>query len=383
MKIVPLFVLFLMPSAGSAQGMHVHHAFQNVCEGYMYYDEFADSVVWSTGDVGFSLYDLAPGFYGFEVYQNGQIVNQGTREVELVGWNFTSFGGDPYIFPGLVMITGTLDVPHCVGQIFTGVCCMPDSADTPLLVFQDGVPYPFTEVSLFDLDQPGECNGCTQVLCTYASFRFLAPPGHVYTVGVNDTACAGLVMSDTSITTPSCANLELVTQVVNASSGQADGAITLVQAIPDPNEPYPIQAPVTGTASLHQLPDGVNMGTFENVASAYWEGLSLGEYLLSFIPDAGCQSHSVTLEVGTGTTIEEQGRSSGVRAFPTADGRSIYLITDREGPVHVRIMDVNGRVVLQHQFTVGAVPIDDLAPGAYFVQAEQGGVTYRTRFNKQ
>lgn len=364
--------------------MHVHHAFQDVCTGYMYYDEFADSVVWSTGDVGYMLSDLAPGTYGFVVYENGQVVNQGSREVELVDWNFTSFNGDPYMIPGLVMFSGTLEVPHCVAQIFDGVCCMPDPAQTTLFVLQDGMPYPTTEVLWFDLNEAGECTGCTGLNCTYWVFQFLAPPGHVYTVGLNDPVCAGVVMSDTTIVAPSCANLELVMEVMDATNGQSDGSIVFVQAIPDPNEPYPIQAPVTGSALLYQMPDGELIGNFDNVASAVWDGLPSGEYVLTFMPDAQCQMHSITLLVGTGTTTAMDGVDEGrLRVFPAVADEVLYVISEHNGPIQIRILDLQGRVVANDRMFAGPYAVESLVPGPYLLIAEQDGTVIRTRFIKR
>ena len=372
----------LVPIMLSAQGMHVHHAFQDVCNGYIYYDQFADSVVWSTGDVGYMLSDLAPGTYGFQIFEGGQMVDQGTSEVELVGWNFTSFNADPYLYPGLVMFVGTIEVPHCVGQIFDGVCCLPDPEQTTLMVFQDGSPYAVTEVP-GQIVEAGDCNGCASVQCAYSVFFFLAEPGHAYTVGLNDVSCAGEVLADTTILAPSCANLELVTAVMDATSGQSNGSISLVDVIPDLTEPYPIQAPVTGLAYLIQLPEEVQLGVFEGVSSAEWTGLPIGEYLLVFMPDASCQGHSVVLQVGTSTALNDAGPGSGLRVFPTVADRTIALLSDGSGPIDLRIVDLHGREVVKEQVVAGSFPVDALVPGHYVIVAEQGGSTLRTRFIKR
>lgn len=375
-------LLGLPPIVTSAQGVHTHHAFQGVCDGYAYYDEFADSVVWSTGFVGWMLADLAPENYGFTAYLNGQVVNQGAFDVELVGWHI-SLIADPYSSPGLVLFTGQLEVPHCADQIFDGLCCDPDPSQTSLLVLQDGEAYQLAEVIFPELNEEAECAGCEQVQCDYSLFGFYAPPGHLYTVGVNDQLCAGLVMADTSIITPSCGNLELVIEETDTETGQSDGSVAFIEAIPDTTEPFAIAAPVTGTAFLYLLPDGVLMGMFENAASAMWEGLAQGDYLLVFMPDAFCQTHSAQVHVGGTTDLSDRPGTGGLRIYPAVADRHIQVASESTLPVDVRIMDIHGRVVLNERTMTGPLPLQFLVPGTYLLLAQQGDWVLRTRFLKQ
>lgn len=381
MRQVLVFTILLSPFVAPGQGMHVHHAFSNVCQGYMYYDEPVDSVVWSTGAVGPELFNVPPGNYGFTAYVNGQVVNQGNPVVEEVGWNFFLVA-DPYSYPGHAFISVTLEVPHCVSQIFTDVCCHPDPAQTNIVVYQDGMEYPTTDVPIW-ITEDGDCNGCSSVNCDYGLALFLAPPGHEYTIGVNDATCAGLVMADTSVIANSCANLQLLTEVVDASPGQMDGTITFVEAVPDPTEPYPIEAPVSGTVQLIQMPDGVLMGEFPNATTAQWTGLPTGEYVLYFIPDQPCQPHTVPVLVGTATGLGDVQPVSTLRLFPTVADHSIQLASTVSSPIHLRITDVRGRMVMNQRIPAGSFSVDHLTPGMYGVLAEQDGSVLRTRFIKR
>lgn len=374
-------ILLLFPAMASAQGMHVHHAFTNVCQGYMYYDEPVDSIVWSTGAMGTELFNVPPGTYGFTAYVNGQVVNQGNPVVEEVGWNFF-LTTDPYLYPGSAFMTANLEIPHCASQIFSGVCCHPEPGVTDIIVYQDGVVYPTTEVPV-QLLSDGDCIGCENVNCDYWPVRFLAPPGHIYTIGVNDPTCAGLVMADTSVVAPSCANLQLLTEVVDASPGQADGVVTLMEAIPDLTEPQPIEAPVAGTAQLIKLPEGIAMGMFTNATTAQWTGLTAGEYTLYFRPDQPCQAHTIPVLVGTATGLGDVEPASALRLFPNVADQAIQLSSTASGPIHLRITDMRGREVVNTRLPAGPFPIDALAPGMYGVVAKQGGSALRTRFIKR
>ena len=375
-------LLALVASGSIAQGMHVHHAFANACNGYMYYDESVDSVVWSTGHVGPTLDDLPPGSYGFTAYQNGVVVNEGVREVELVEWSI-GFSADPSLYANAFFMSGTLEVPHCVSQIFSGVCCMPDPEQTVLTVFQDGEPYSLTEVPGIELDQIGECAGCVQLECAWWVYMFIAPAGHVYTLGLNDPVCQGLVMLDTVFVAHSCENLQLVTEVADANGGQANGSVTFVEAIPDPSEPYPIEAPVSGTASLYRMEDGHLEGYFQNAVSAQWEGLSEGAYLLTFTPDAACPMQSTIIQVGTTTSIDGPADRSSLGLFPTVTDGPIQLVSSSMDPVHLRIIDAQGRVVRNESRVPGSFFVDDLATGVHILIAEQGPNRLRARFIKR
>jgi hypothetical protein len=371
-------IALMFPTCLPAQGFaHVHHAFDNVCNGFIYYDGLADSVVWSTGEVGPMLSDLVPGFYGFTAYLNGQVVDQGTREVELSAWNII-ISGHPSFFPSLFEISGAVEVPNCVAQIFDGLCCEPDPAQTSITILQDGIPYPLIDV--FSPGAAGESFGCVNVDCDFNQFLALLPYGHSYAVIVNDPTCAGIVTGDTAIIAHSCANLYVETQVVDATPGQANGSIALLEAIPDPNEPYPIQSPVSGTALLYLLPDETLIGFQTGVTSALWTGLASGDYRLVFGADQGCQPYVDTLHVGDATTIHPSRVSNGLSLFPTVTEGNAQLISDEAGPIELWVLDINGAVLVHELMPPGTLAVQGLAAGMYVLKARQGTSELIARF---
>lgn len=351
--------------------MHVHHAFDNVCNGSMYYDEAVDSVVWSTGDVGLELTNLLPGTYGFQAYLNGAVVNEGERVVEQNGWD-VQVSSHP-IFSG-IQLSGQVSVAHCQTSIFNNSCCIPDPATTELRVLQDGLPFSIPQ-----------CMGCTDVQCAFTPFQIEGLPyGHAYQLMVVDPVCAGDVLLPAGpIIAHSCAELEVVTDVTPASAGEANGSITFLEAIPDPTEPYPISAPVVGTATLRHVNTMEVVAAYEHVGTAVWSDLAAGEYLLTYSPDEGCQLYSAIVQVGAGTTGIQEDRASSLRVFPTITEGTLQLVAPGQGPVEVRICDVQGLELFRQHVAPGMIDVTALPVGTYLATMQQGTTVQRTRFIKR
>ena len=68
---------FASMAAAGQSGVRVEHALENACNGNLRYyneQELVDSVVWSTGYVGWNLTDVPPGTYGYELFLDGSVV---------------------------------------------------------------------------------------------------------------------------------------------------------------------------------------------------------------------------------------------------------------------------------------------------------------------
>lgn len=365
----------LLPFTAFSQGVHVHHAFENVCDGYMLYSGSADSVVWSTGHVGWTVDDLTPGTYGFEAFADGQVVEQGTREVEVFGWEFGPLQASYYSADAFTL-TGSLSIQHCFVKLFNSLCCHPAPEETTVLILQDGEPYPVTSEN---------CESCMQVHCDYSFFIALGLPfGHIYDVGVNDPTCSGVTMMGMNMIAHSCANLEVITEVVASTPGQTNGAITLVEAIPDPNEPYPISSPVLGTATLYDVTTMEPVEMFEGVGTAMWSGLAAGSYELYFSPEEYCQTSVTVIEVSSGTTgLDEVASRSELRVFPTITDGTLQLSAVNEEAIDLRIMDVHGREVMRESQAPGSLDVGALPSGPYVARMQQGPIVASARFIKR
>lgn len=358
----------LLSAAAFGQEVYVSHAFPGACGGGITVNG-ADSVHWSTGDTGPVLL-APPGTYGLEVYVDGAIVMEGTRTIELNGWEFElttipSWDG--------LQISGPVSVQHCGTSIFNVPCCTPDPEQTTVFVLQDGQPYTPT----------GTCMGCTDVFCAYTLVMITGLPyGHVYNVGLNDPTCAGAALS-MDILAPSCANLELVTVVTATQPGQATGSIVVEEAIPDPTEPLPIEAPVAGMFLLIDLGTQTPIGPPQTGTSAEWTGLAAGTYGVQLVPDAGCQAALDTVVVTDGLNTGLAGSPTGPRLgiAPSVTDAWLQVSGGGAAPVHVRIIDPNGRVVREVQVPPSSpIAVGALAPGTYVAELRQGDVVERVRF---
>lgn len=364
---VATLLTFSYASFASAQvEAHIHHAFPDVCDGsIIIMGSGFDQVVWSTGDEGLEL-TAPPGDYGFSVYNNGNLVFAGVRTIESNGWE-VQVQALP-LFDG-IQLSGTLGLQHCGTSIYNAPCCIPDPSQTTFEVFQDGEPY-----------APAQCTGCTEVQCAYSMVMVSGLPyGHVYTYAVNDPVCAG-VLTAGMITAHSCANLQLDMEVVDAIGGNT-GSIAVLEAVPDPTEPLPISAPVTGTFRLFNNAGGEPVGEVVEGGAAMWTDLAPGEYLVVFVPDELCQTRSNVVTVSGATSVGDR-MIGDVDLYPRVADDFIALPTfDGKGSVNVRVLDMNGRSVLHlTNMPPSRIPVSALVPGAYVVMAASGEEVLHARF---
>lgn len=353
------------------------HAFEGVCGGHVsVMDCPGDSVIWDNGATGWEV-DLDPGSYSYTVYQGGSVVYSGYTSVQTVGWSFAgSIHGTPWGGGGPGYdITGNAFVNYCGTQMYDHVCCVPSGADVYLL--QDGMNF-----------TGSPCLNCTNIWCVSTSFIFYEVPyGHQYVVCIDDPSCAGTCAMDEPVIVASCANLELVTSVLPSTPGGSTGVIELIEAIPDTTEPYPISSPVLGTITLFALPSNQQVGQgIYNTGGALWSDLDTGYYVISFQPDAGCQTAYDTLYVPAEMNTGSIGVAvaPALRIAPTVtDGMLLLSSSAGSAPVHVRIVDIRGRTVAMMVVPPGPLSVEGLAQGSYVLVATQGEMIFRNRFIKR
>lgn len=344
---------------------YVYHAFPDVCDGRILVTD-ADSVHWSNGDIGMELV-APPGTYSYTAYFDGVAI-EAERVIESHGWEVQMMA-QPY--SGGLQLIGNVSIAYCGSSLWNHPCCSPDEVELHLL--QDGEPYAIQD-----------CWGCSGVGCDPGSFLIGELSfGHEYQLLIVDPTCAGTVIHPAGMAIAhSCANLEVITEVVDPTEGASDGTIHFVEAIPDPNEPYPISAPVIGTAILMDALTLEIIDLFIQVTSATWEGLAAGNYLLTFYADEGCQTYTDTLAVGTFSTGVIAGSGSiDLRLFPAVTDGILQVVSQAGGPVSIDIHDMHGRLV--HSMVVhDRIELDHLPAGAYIATMEQGGRQLRARFIK-
>ncbi|HMN04519.1 MAG TPA: T9SS type A sorting domain-containing protein [Flavobacteriales bacterium] len=378
-----ILIALLVGAPAHAQNLLRGHAFPDVCNGFIIFDPpLSGNPVWipSNGvtqvNAGYVTFEN-PGTYELWEDVDGEMVFVDEYTIQSNGWELdvsmvNTFAG--------VMVSGSVGIRYCGGiSPFNIPCCSPDEAQTELLFYQDGEP----------MDMSGM--GCPIPNCTVTCMEgqnFIyhwLDYGHEYQVAINDPVCAGLVLSPITVA-HSCANLDVVTEVVSSTQGQANGSITMVEAIPDPNEPFPITAPVIGDALLISLADPNDptpVEMFEGVGSAIWTGLETGFYILSFSPDQICQPYSDTIFVDLSVGMDGHGSDPRMRIFPTVVEQALFFMAEDGQPSNIDIRDVQGRMVMHAAVTPGPVQVEQLPQGMYTVDLRQGDRLLRTRFIKQ
>jgi hypothetical protein len=370
-------------ATGQCGANYIYHPFGTCTEGRV--DFFCsvptDSVVWSTGGTMHELNSsplLPPGTYTWQAYHNGEVIQTGEVEIEQLEWHIAPpslnwTGGGAMISVGEVM------VPYCTSEWQTP-CCVPVDSLTYMHLVQDGTTEMVTE----------SCFGCEQYYwgngpCGYSGATWFSnvPTGHSYTVRLYDLACGNIVDDTTVIIAHGCDNLELMHEEVGTLPDVPLGEIHLLEAVPDPSEPYPLQAPVIGTAKLYRGPDGFDQvgDAFENVASASWTELEAGDYRLEFTPEAGCNRVLRPVHVATTTSIGPGVHVGALlQVVPTADPGRITIRTAQGIVTNAQVLDAMGRMVPIHKLADGSYHMGTPPPGTYLVRALVGGSMATTRF---
>lgn len=371
-----LSILAIVGGVRAQSFVSLFHPYPGVCDGYIHVDTLGwgvDSVAWSTGEDGFSLYGLSAGIYGYDAYSQGDLLFSGEAELVNNGWHFMD-GGLGIPGPPGSDAEGTIPwiiqaaIGYCGTSMWNFPCCGPHG------VFQwivDGV----------ELEPDIE-----EILCFGGPGPSILTLGHEWCVRLIDTSC-GVTLDGPCVITHNCANLQMDTVVTGSVPGEATGSVQVLDLIPDTTEVYPIYSPVTGLFDLVRMSDYTSMVPAPQTGgAAQWMELDTGRYLLWFIPDAGCQIRIDTVYVppliglGQDGTTAEAGLSLVSNSVTTSlEFRSI----DPTVSMFVRVVDMTGRSLIERRVHDGRLYVDHLPSGSYGLNVQQGERHLRTRFLKR
>lgn len=332
-----------------------------------------DSVVWSNGQTGPTATDLAPGTYSYQVYSNGELVQEVT-DVEVVqkAWSISNL--HPDLMGSGPTISGWAEVPDCCDSHWYFLCCSPEDSLSYARLVQDGT----TEITV----EP--CMGCDVQpgLPTLGGMFWFGnvPTGHTYTVRIYDS-CGNVTDDTTEIVLNACDNLNLEVETSGAQPGGLMGEVDLLAAVPDTTEPYPLHAPVTGTATLYRGLGGTDIvGSYTGVASAAWTGLDTGYYRVEFIPDAGCNRVVKTVHLSTTTGLGEYAPTPTFQLVPGQDPDQIMVRAQGGVATHIEMVGTLGQRVPVRGLGNGLYDISTVPPGLYLVSVKVGGAVLSGKF---
>ncbi|MCB0793761.1 MAG: hypothetical protein KDB88_03410 [Flavobacteriales bacterium] len=316
----------------------------------------SDSAVWDNGSIGYGAFDLEPGSHYVIQYDGGTLLDTTFFELEQLHWNLEQLTFA--IFSGLEL-DHYASIPYCGTSIFNYPTCTPPADSVVLFLMQDGIP--------IDSITPLDCMFNLEVWMGL-------PYGHIYQCIVEDRSQCGSTGQTPLVTAYACNGMSFVLEITNATSGQADGSVAVLEMMSDTVLPLALPPPFTGTFSLHSLPNYDLIGSMQG-SSAVWTGLAPGDYLVQFTPDSLCFVPEQQVAVGTSTSLFDPSSASkeGLRTWTDRQGDLLFW---NENVHEVRIMDINGRLLRSWN---GPPPMDvsDLAPNLYILDAGTGG---RVRF---
>jgi hypothetical protein len=358
--------------------LNKYHPFGSCAEGQVHVSGGCepgtmDSLVWSNGQTGYQVSGLAPGTHNLRIYNEGEVIQTLEFEIVQLAWTLT----EPLtsIMGGAPAISGWADVQWCNTSAWNHPCCVPVPEQTYVRLVQDGTTEITTE----------GCMGCESMPCTGSTFMFNnVPAGHSYHIRLYDLACGNVVDYTTTIVVHSADNLELLHEVIGTEPGAMQGEVHLLEAVPDPTEPYPLQAPVIGTAKLYRGLEGWDMAgeEYESVASATWTGLDTGYYRLEFTPDLVSTQVTRTVYVSFPTSIGDGVPAVGPALLVglTEDPGRITVRVAGGTATHVELLDALGRSLPIRKLADGSYNIGAALPGTYLVRAMVDGSMVSAKF---
>jgi len=374
----------LLPAVALAQcsSTWIGYPFGSCTEGdiELYCNGEVDSVLWSDGQVGFEAH-LPPGDYAWQAYQDAQVVQTYPFQMKQLGWGL-SLSGSSWQSGGF-SISGWAEVgeytdsafvsgAYCDDSAFHGPCCHPVDSLTYVRLVQDGA----VELS------PVNCIGCESLPC-YGQMVWFGnvPSGHAYHLRLHDLVCGNVVDDTAEVIAHACDNLSLLVETSGTQPGAMQGEVSLLAAVPDTTEPYPLQAPVLGTAVLYRGLNGWDMvGSAIQGTSASWSGLDTGYYRVVFTPDAGCNQVSDTVNLSWTTGIEGAADMPTLLVARTDVPDHIRIRLQSGDAAQVRLFNATGRELTIRNIGNGLYDIGAVPSGVYLVQVKAGGTFLSARF---
>lgn len=379
-----LMICGLLPgyAAGQCNFTWIDYPFGSCTEGFLQlYCTGVDSVVWSNGQVGFEAH-LPTGTYDWQAYQDGQVVQTFPFEMKQLGWGLSLsasyWQGGGFAISGWGEVgeysdTGFVQGAYCDVSAYHGPCCNPVDSLTHVRLVQDGA---------VELD-PVNCMGCDSLPC-YGHMVWFGnvPTGHSYHLRLHDLACGQVVDDSTQVIAHACDNLGLSIEAVGTPPGAMEGEVHLLEAVPDTTEPYPLHAPVAGSAAIYRGLDGWDPAgtTYNSVATASWTGLDTGFYRVVFTPDAGCNQVTDTVLVSLPSGVVENGPQAALQVVRTNAPDRIMVHVRGGVAARVRLFNATGQEVPVRKvegdlYDIGAVP-----PGVYLVKVDVGDAVLSAKF---
>lgn len=357
------------------------HAFGTCTLGTLYDNtppiDQMDSIVWSTGHVGFAL-TAAPGVYSYTGYSNGVSYGPDTTEILQLNWDWytTQFWANV----GRPIFNLHAEVPYYGTQIYQSPCCGPQQFDCVAELYQDGIMIESYDNWFIPPGLPGGSSvGMVAFTNTVGGGPTGYPAGHQYHIKFIDNGCGHVLYSDTT-TAFSCSNMSLDLQVVPSLTNASNGIIELIKAVPDTTEAFPIYSPVfSSTILLSKIyPSPINISLVNsNVDSYTWSGLDTGYYEICFIPEQNCSMVCDTVFVpNSPTSIIEQNDASHIY-YSSADQHLYSSVPVKQ----LKIWDANGKQVRLPMATGAAIDLSSLLDGLYLYEVfSQSGEITRGRF---
>lgn len=342
----------IMQRASAQCGPYKHHPVWPQTLGYAYLNPGecgpADQVLWDNGATTWTASNLAVGAHTVVLFSGLTPIDTLAFWIEQQQWELNQ---QVYSSAGQVEVSIWAEVDRCTPQLFDGLACPVDPAQTVAYLLQDGVAID----SLTPVD-------CIATVHWWSGLPF----GHTYATRVEDHGPCGSQGEGPVVVAYNCSGMTMDLQVQDDQGG-GTGSIGVLGMIPDPLDLWSPPGPITGTFYLFDA----NMDPIappQQGADALWSGLAAGDFTVWFTCDSLCSPVEVPVTVGLSVGIAPSALRPTTTLWPLPVSHTLYW----SGGVRQRIAvyDALGRIIAKAQasdrFDVGALPA-----GSYLLRLDE------------
>lgn len=310
-------------------------------------DECTDAtgVLWDNGATTVDVDSLSVGPHTVTFFNGADPIQTIPFTIEQQYWDLHQ---SVHTMTGAIEVSIAAAIDRCTPQIFDGLVCPPDPAQTVVRLLQDGIVI----------------DSLTPVDCIYTTHFWPGLPfGHTYSTEVLSTGNCITHGQGPVVTAYDCSGVAIDPQAAYEQTS-GTGSITVAGIDPGPPGPFSPPSPIAGTFMLVDA----DMNVIGDAAgsSAEWSGLALGSYTVIFANENLCSPvvANVVLDVSSGIGYH----TIAPRAlWPVPVSNTLHW--SGSGTHRIMILDMVGRAVLRSSGS-DHIDVASLAPGNYLLQLD-------------
>ncbi|MBL8009029.1 MAG: T9SS type A sorting domain-containing protein [Flavobacteriales bacterium] len=249
---------------------------------------------------------------------------------------------------GALAVSMWAEIDRCTPQIFDGLACPVDPAQTVAYLLQDGIAI----------------DSLTPVDCILTQHQWTGLPfGHTYALQVIDHGPCGSTGQSSPVTAYDCSGLSL-SVITQEDDGSGSGVVEVLGIDPGPFNPMAPPQPITGDWLLLDT-NMAPIGVPQTGATALWSGLTVGTYTVLFVCTDLCSPVEQTALVDLSTNVPDTTTQQAPNLWPVPVNVTLHWSGGLRR--QVQVLDALGRVVLRVR-GVDQLDASTLPPGSYLLR---------------